>query len=196
MHNSNYLKNFLKYFPLLDTTLPWAVIQNLPEILKNSVDKLTDEFQITGNVAIHKSATVEQHVVIKGPTIISANCFIGAHAYLRGGVFLGESVSVGPGCEIKTSIILDHSALAHFNFVGDSLLGSFINMEAGSILANHHNDREDKTIHMKIGDEAFILDVTKFGSFIGDEVKIGANAVCSPGTFLAPQTIVKRLALI
>ena len=49
---------------------------------------------------------------------------------------------------------------------------------------------------MSIGEEAYILDVTKFGSLIGDEVKIGANAVCGPGTFLAPKTIVKRLALI
>jgi UDP-N-acetylglucosamine diphosphorylase / glucose-1-phosphate thymidylyltransferase / UDP-N-acetylgalactosamine diphosphorylase / glucosamine-1-phosphate N-acetyltransferase / galactosamine-1-phosphate N-acetyltransferase len=196
MHNSNYLKNFLKYFPLLDTTLPWSIVQNLAEILKNRLAKLPDEFNFNDDVAIHKSATVEQHVIIKGPAIISANCFIGAHAYLRGGVFLGESVSVGPGCEIKTSIILDHSALAHFNFVGDSLIGSFVNMEAGSILANHHNDRDDKTIHMSIGEQSYVLDVTKFGSFIGDEVKIGANAVCSPGTFLASKTIVKRLALI
>lgn len=196
MHLSDYLNNFLKYFPGLNTAAPWSILQNLPEILRIRIDDMGDQFTINNGVAIHKSATVEQHVIIKGPAIVSANCFVGAHAYLRGGVFLGESVTVGPGCEIKTSIILDHSALAHFNFVGDSLLGSFVNMEAGSILANHHNDRENKTIHMSIGGQAYVLDVARFGSFIGDDVKIGANAVCSPGTFLAPKTIVKRLELI
>ena len=196
MLNSTCLANFLKYFPDLDAIPPWEIIASLTELLKEKIASAGSEYVVKDQIAIHKTANVEQHVVIKGPAVISPGVFIGAHAYLRGGVLLGENVSVGPGCEIKSSIILDQSALAHFNFVGDSLLGSGINMEAGSILANYHNDREDKSIHMLIARQRIRLPINKFGSFIGDGVKIGANAVCSPGTFLEPGEIVKRLQLV
>jgi hypothetical protein len=42
----------------------------------------------------------------------------------------------------------------------------------------------------------FRTDVEKFGALVGDGSKIGANAVLSPGTILAPDTVVKRLELI
>jgi UDP-N-acetylglucosamine diphosphorylase / glucose-1-phosphate thymidylyltransferase / UDP-N-acetylgalactosamine diphosphorylase / glucosamine-1-phosphate N-acetyltransferase / galactosamine-1-phosphate N-acetyltransferase len=196
MQNSTYLANFLKHFPGMDAIPPWEMIATLSDLLNGIISTADSDYVITDRMAIHRTATVEQHVVIKGPAVIGAGVFVGAHAYLRGGVFLGEKVSVGPGCEIKSSIILDHSALAHFNFIGDSLLGSGVNMEAGSILANYHNDRDDKTIYMQIAGERIRLPINKFGSFIGDGVKIGANAVCSPGTFLEPGKIVKRLQLI
>jgi bifunctional N-acetylglucosamine-1-phosphate-uridyltransferase/glucosamine-1-phosphate-acetyltransferase GlmU-like protein len=147
-------------------------------------------------VAIHKTAIVEQGVILKGPVIISADCFIGAHAYLRGGVFLSDHVSIGPGCEIKSSFIFSHSALAHFNFVGDSVLGSYVNMEAGSIIANHYNERVEKQISVLIKNQIIETGVNKFGALVGDHVKIGANAVLSPGTLLSKNAIVARLELI
>ena len=87
---------------------------------------------------------------MKGPIIIGPGCFIGAHAYLRGGVYLDEKVVIGPGCEIKSSFLFRGSALAHFNFAGDSIIGEGVNMEAGSILANHYNERDDKSIRALI----------------------------------------------
>lgn len=36
----------------------------------------------------------------------------------------------------------------------------------------------------------------KFGSLVGDECRIGANAVLSPGTLLTPKTVVRRLELV
>jgi UDP-N-acetylglucosamine diphosphorylase / glucose-1-phosphate thymidylyltransferase / UDP-N-acetylgalactosamine diphosphorylase / glucosamine-1-phosphate N-acetyltransferase / galactosamine-1-phosphate N-acetyltransferase len=133
---------------------------------------------------------------LKGPIIISNGCFIGAHAYLRGGVYLGDKSVIGPGCEVKSSLIMSGSALAHFNFVGDSLVGSYVNMEAGSIIANHYNERLDKTIFVMLDKKKIETSATKFGALVGDHTKIGANAVLSPGTILKPQSIVKRLELI
>ncbi|MBA4055555.1 MAG: LpxA family transferase, partial [Marivirga sp.] len=132
----------------------------------------------------------------KGTIIISEGCFIGAHAYIRGGVFLGNQSVIGPGCEVKSSLILRNSALAHFNFVGDSLVGSMVNMEAGSVIANHYNERKDKTITVLIKGKKIAINVTKFGALVGDHTRIGANAVLSPGTILESNSVVKRLALI
>jgi UDP-N-acetylglucosamine diphosphorylase / glucose-1-phosphate thymidylyltransferase / UDP-N-acetylgalactosamine diphosphorylase / glucosamine-1-phosphate N-acetyltransferase / galactosamine-1-phosphate N-acetyltransferase len=196
MHISHYIGEFDRYFPHARGLMPWHVPGKAPELIRILISSLTDDYRVSGEVAIHKDALVEEGVVLKGPIIISDKVFIGAHSYLRGGVFLAPDVSVGPGCEIKSSIIMPHSALAHFNFVGDSILGTYVNMEAGSIIANYHNDRADRTIIVRDGEQVIRTDVEKFGGIVGDGSKIGANAVLSPGTILGKSFIVKRLELI
>jgi UDP-N-acetylglucosamine diphosphorylase / glucose-1-phosphate thymidylyltransferase / UDP-N-acetylgalactosamine diphosphorylase / glucosamine-1-phosphate N-acetyltransferase / galactosamine-1-phosphate N-acetyltransferase len=193
---SDYITRFAGYFPLQKDLPPWQFVAQLQEHLTAMLPNLGPAYRIQENIAIHESSVIEAGVVLKGPLIISPNCFVGAHAYFRGGVFLGTNVSIGPGCEIKSSAILAGSRLAHFNFVGDSVIGSDVNLEAGSVLANYHNDREDKTIWVRDGNEYFVTEATKFGALVGDHSRIGANAVCGPGTLLAPHSIVRRLELI
>ena len=196
MNLSLYLSQFNLLFPELNQASPWSIPAMAQEIILQKIKTLGSEYTIVNNVAIHKTAVVEEHVITKGPIIISANCFVGAHAYLRGGVYLAEHVSIGPGCEVKSSFMMSHTALAHFNFVGDSLLGSHVNMEAGSIIANHFNERDDKTIFVVMDGKRSAIDVTKFGAVVGDYTRIGANAVLSPGTILQQKSIVKRLELV
>lgn len=193
---STYLKNFLVNFPDEEKILPWDLIADIQNIIQRKIKLLSAEFRVSDGVAIHKKAHIEENVTLKGPIIINDGCFVGANAYMRGGVFLGEKTIIGPGCEIKSSLILSGSSLAHFNFVGDSLIGSYVNMEAGSVIANHYNERLDKTIFVLIEKKKTTIDVTKFGALVGDHTKIGANAVLSPGTILAPQSVVRRLELI
>jgi UDP-N-acetylglucosamine diphosphorylase / glucose-1-phosphate thymidylyltransferase / UDP-N-acetylgalactosamine diphosphorylase / glucosamine-1-phosphate N-acetyltransferase / galactosamine-1-phosphate N-acetyltransferase len=147
-------------------------------------------------MAIHKTAVIESNVILKAPVIIGPKCFIGANAYVRGGVWLIDHVTVGTGCEIKSSIIFPNSAIAHFNFIGDSIIGRNVNFEAGSVTANHYNERKDKTIFVYYHSSIIKTDTHKFGSLVGDDSKIGANAVLSPGTILARGTIVNRLGLV
>lgn len=193
---SAYLKNFASIFPDLQTDLPWDIVASIQNEIQKKIKTLSAEYRINNDIAIHKSARIEENVTMKAPMIISADCFIGAHAYLRAGVYLGEKAVIGPGCEVKSSAILSGTALAHFNFVGDSLIGSYVNMEAGSIIANHFNERLDKTIFVRVNKKKTPITVTKFGALVGDHTKIGANAVLSPGTILDPQSIVKRLELV
>ncbi len=192
----DYIKSFLSHFPENANQQPWEIVDNLEEILTNKIQQLSDDYRIEGNVAIHKSATVEKGVTLKGTIIISENCFIGAHAYLRGPIFLANSVIVGPGSEVKQAILFEKSAIAHFNFVGNSLIGENVNFEAGSICANHYNERIDKNISVKVNDQIISTGVTKFGALVGDDSKIGANAVLSPGTILEQNSIVNRLELV
>lgn len=175
---------------------PWAITQNMEKIILEKMETLGSDYTINNHVAIHKTASIDSHAMLKGPIIISPNCFVGPHVFLRGGIFLDEAVSIGPGCEVKTSLLFSHTALAHFNFVGDSLVGSHVNMEAGAVVANHFNERKDKNIMVSVNGEFYSTGVQKFGALIGDDCKIGANAVLSPGTILAPEIIVKRLQLI
>jgi len=80
-----------------------------------------------------------------------AGCFVASTAYLRGGVFLDRGVTIGPACEVKSTIVLDSSRLAHLCFVGDSVVGSDVNLEVGVVIANHVNERPEHeiTVHIR-----------------------------------------------
>ena len=175
---------------------PWEITDKLKEIIQKRLLQLGDDYEINDGVAVHKTAVVESGAVLKGPAIVGPNCVVGANAYFREGVYLDHSVKIGPGCEIKNSIICSGTAIAHFNYIGNSIIGRNVNFEAGSIAANHYNERTSKRISVLYQSEVIDTGVEKFGSLVGDHSKIGANAVLSPGTILEKNSIVKRLELV
>lgn len=182
-------------FPL-NGELPWNQIKCLQETIEKLILAMDDDYDIRDGVAIHKTAVIAHNVTIKPPAIISEGCFVGANSYLRNGVFLAPHAKVGISCEVKTSVIMEDSAIAHFNFVGDSIIGHGVNIEAGAILANHYNEREDDTVYVVLDGQRISTGMHKFGSLVGDDCRIGANAVLSPGTLLTPKTVVRRLELV
>lgn len=177
-------------------TPPWTIISSLPRILEMHMAGLTEGYSINGGVAIHHSAKVDPTAILKPPLVIDAEAYVGAYACLRGGVYIGKGATIGHGAEVKSSVIMDRSAAAHFNFIGDSIIGSGVNFEAGSIVANHFNERSDKMIRVKHEGGLIETGVTKFGALVGDGSRIGANAVLSPGTILPKNSVVGRLELI
>ncbi len=193
---SDFVLEFPGVFPDVSGQVPWKIVLSIQSIVTKQIQNLSAGFTLKGNVAIHKTAVVEEHVILKGPLIISQDCFIASHSYLRNGVYLGSGVRLGPGCEIKSSFLFSNSALAHFNFAGDSIIGSGINMEAGAVIANHFNERATKEIEVMINGVRIKTGTEKFGALVGDQSKIGANAVLSPGTVLPPNSIIKRLQLV
>lgn len=192
----HFIEGFSTTFAALPQSEPWLITNDLKNIIEKIMLTLDDDYIIKDQVAIHKSAIIENNVTIKSPAIIGKNCYIGANAYFREGVYLDESVKIGPGCEIKNSIICSNTAIAHFNYIGNSIIGRNINFEAGSIAANHYNERVVKKISVLYNSEIIETNSDKFGSLIGDNSRIGANAVLSPGTILAKNSIVKRLELV
>ena len=93
-------------------------------------------------------------------------------------------------------MIFSGTAIAHLNYIGNSLIGRNVNFEAGSIAANHYNERVDKRIRVSFKNQIVDTGLEKFGALVGDNSRIGANAVLSPGTILTKDAIVKRLELI
>jgi len=175
---------------------PWEITGQAHVIVRAALDALAaGDYLFNDDVAVHRTAQVEAGAVLKGPLVIGARCFVAAGAYLRGGNWLAADCIVGPGAELKSSFVFARSKLAHFNFVGDSILGSDVNLEAGSIVCNFRNERADKEIRVRIGGVLQRTGCEKFGALIGDHARIGANAVLAPGALLAPRSVVARGAL-
>ena len=140
---------------------PWLVIGRIGDLVLDLLGSLPPEFErISAGVAVHRSATVASSALVTGPVILSARCRVGHGAVLRGGVWAGEEVTIGPHSEIKGSLLLARSAAAHRNYVGDSMLGRDVNLEAGAVLANHFNERRDKQIRVRVDGQVITTGLT------------------------------------
>ena len=139
-------------------------------------------------IFIAKGAVVEPTAYIKGPAIIGQNTEIRHGAYLRGNVVAGSNCVIGHATEVKNSIFLNGAKAGHFAYVGDSVLGSMVNLGAGTKLAN---------LKIVVGDVILRVDglkmpsgYRKLGAILGDGCELGCNTVTSPGTILAPGSMV------
>ncbi|WP_422080235.1 DapH/DapD/GlmU-related protein [Ulvibacterium sp.] len=194
MDISTFIPRFYGEFPQAEHTDPWDIIAQLEDIIRVRLKKLSEsEYDIDNGVAVHKSAHIENGVTLKRPVIIGKDCVVKAGSYFRSGVYLCADVGIGTNCEVKQSIIFPKSRIAHLNYVGNSIIGTDVNLEAGSVLANHFNEYKDRTVPVVLDNAIVDTGTTKFGSLLGDHCRVGANAVLNPGTLLSKGSIVGRL---
>lgn len=176
---------------------PWLLTQQAESIVRRLLNELpSGSFEIHDEIAIHRSARIEKGAMLKGPLILGAETFVASSAYLRGGNWVAERCILGPGAELKSSFVFPGSKLAHFNFVGDSVLGTDVNLEAGSVICNFRNERSDSRIRIRRGDRLDSIPIDKFGAIVGDHSRIGANAVIAPGALLPARSVVGRSTLL
>ncbi|PIT89436.1 MAG: hypothetical protein COU27_00490 [Candidatus Levybacteria bacterium CG10_big_fil_rev_8_21_14_0_10_36_7] len=158
-------------------------LKKIPEIISAIVEKRGDELtQIKKNVWVGKNVKIDETARILGPAIIDDNSSIGFCAYLRENIILFKGVVIGHSSEIKNSIIFEDSAVPHFNYVGDSIVGANVNFGSGAKIANWRFD--EKKIKIKIEEEIVDTGLVKFGAVVGDGTKIGINVAINPGTVL------------
>ncbi len=184
--------------PLADLAArpPWDWTQNSEAIVRRLMGQLGPDYRVIEGAAIHVSATIETGSIIKGPAIIGPDCYIAANSLTRGGCWLDARCTLGPSVELKSSFLFAGTKLAHLNFVGDSVLGADVNVEAGAMIANYRNEWAEHRIRFRIDGTAIDTGVEKFGAIVGDHARIGANAVIAPGAALPMGAIVPRLTLV
>jgi NDP-sugar pyrophosphorylase family protein len=178
------------------TLAPWELMAHSADVVRQLLAGLSHtDYLMADEIAAHPSSIVERGAVLKGPLILGPGCFIASGAYLRGGCWLERDCIVGPGAELKSSFMFAGSRLTHFNFVGDSLLGADVNLEAGSIICNHRNERVDNEVRVRVSGRLHRTGRETFGALVGDGARIGANAVVAPGAILPRDWSVQRAAL-
>jgi UDP-N-acetylglucosamine diphosphorylase / glucose-1-phosphate thymidylyltransferase / UDP-N-acetylgalactosamine diphosphorylase / glucosamine-1-phosphate N-acetyltransferase / galactosamine-1-phosphate N-acetyltransferase len=146
------------------------------------------------HILIEEDAVVEPGACIQGPCIIGRGCLIRHGAYVRAATLAGAGSLIGHATETKNAVLLPESKAAHFAYVGDSILGSRVNLGAGTKLANWRLD--GGVITVKAGGQRYSSGRTKLGAIIGDDGQLGCNAVCNPGTFLGPRCVVYPLTAV
>ena len=133
-------------------------------------------------ISIGDGTVIEPGAYIQGPCIIGKNCTIRHGAYIRGDVVIGDSCVIGHDTEVKHSIFLNDSSAAHFNYVGDSIIGNKVNLGAGVKCANLRLDHQP--ICIVVQGEKINTHLSKLGAIIGDSAQVGCNCVLNPGTIL------------
>lgn len=133
-------------------------------------------------ISIGMGTVIEPGAYIEGPCVIGKNCIIRYGAYIRGDVVTGNSCVIGHNTEVKHSIFFNETSAAHFNYVGDSILGNGVNLGAGVKCANLRLDHQP--IHVLINNERINTRLQKLGAIIGDGAQVGCNCVINPGTIL------------
>jgi NDP-sugar pyrophosphorylase family protein len=187
-----------RHSTLFSESLPiWEALHLLRDYLSSYHHKIEVEIPtssfIKGEnfISIGKGTVIDPGVFIQGPCIIGEDCEIRHGSFLRGNVILGNRCVIGNGAELKNTILMDGVSAAHLCYLGDSILGSHVNIGAGVKCANLRLDRSE--ISIIIDGQKVNTGLKKLGAILGDEVQVGCNAVLNPGTVVGKKTIIHPL---
>lgn len=106
---------------------------------------------------------------------IKNGCEVGPFVHFRPGTVIGDNVKVGNYMEVKNSVIGEGTKLPHLSYIGDSDVGSGVNIGCGTITVNFDGREKHRTV---IGDHAFIGCNSNLISpvVVGDYAYVGAGS--------------------
>ena len=140
---------------------------------------LGDRVRIGPNCVIRDCQIAEGTEVFANSVLdratIGPDCHIGPFARLRPSSTLARGVHIGNFVEIKNSQIAEGSKANHLTYLGDSTIGSKVNVGAGTVTCNYDGVNKSRT---QIEDGAFIGS----GSMLVAPVKVGENATIGAGS--------------
>ncbi len=137
--------------------------------------------KISNNVKIFSFSHLEN-------SKIENNVNIGPYARLRPGTVLQKGSRIGNFVEVKKSKIGKNSKVNHLSYIGDTTLGSSVNIGAGTITCNYDGIKKNKT---KIKNSAFIGS----NSSLVAPVTINENSIIGAGSVITKNVNKKSLAL-
>lgn len=106
---------------------------------------------------------------------------VGPYVHLRPDTVISDHVKIGNFVEVKNSNVGEGTKLPHLTYIGDSDIGSGVNMGCGCITVNYDGKKKHRTI---IGDNAFV----------GCNTNLVAPVTVGEGTYIgAGSTITKEV---
>lgn len=176
-------------------TYPWQALKGISALIVELQKNLPADYEeVSPQVYVHKSATVAPTAYLGAPCIIGPRTEVRHCAFVRGSALVGADCVVGNSVELKNVILFDHVQTPHYNYVGDSILGYYSHMGAGSITSNVKSDKT--LVAVKDGDEVLETGLKKFGAMLGDHVEVGCNSVLCPGSVIGRNTNVYPLSRV
>jgi bifunctional UDP-N-acetylglucosamine pyrophosphorylase/glucosamine-1-phosphate N-acetyltransferase len=153
----------------------------LGERVKIGPNCLIRDCEIGDDVEIFANCVLEDAVVERG-------CRIGPFARLRPETRLGQEVHIGNFVEIKKSTIASRSKANHLSYIGDTDMGSDVNIGAGTITCNYDGANKHRTV---IEDHVFVGSDTSLVA----PVRVGKNATIGAGSVITREAPAGALTL-
>ena len=186
-------------------------LQSIQNKLRNKFSKLgvkmvgPETIYFSKDTKIGKNVTIEPYVVFGTKVKIGNNVTIksfshlenckvenkvdiGPYARIRPGTILKEGSKVGNFVEIKKSILGKKSKANHLTYIGDTKIGKYVNVGAGTITCNYDGVKKSKT---KINDNVFIGS----NSALVAPLTIQQDSVIGAGSVITKNVSKKSLAL-
>lgn len=159
---------------------------------------------IEGNVTLGNGCIIGPHVYLKDTKIgdgvevkansiidgaeVGTNAIIGPFARIRPGTVLSHKTHIGNFVEIKNSYISENSKVNHLSYIGDTYIGSRVNIGAGTITCNYDGANKHRTV---IQDDAFIGSGTQLVA----PVEVGKGATIGAGSTITKDAPAEQLTL-
>ena len=137
-------------------------------------------YSIVRNASIADGTRIAPYSLIDSSEV-GANCHIGPYARLRPGTKLHDEVHIGNFVEVKNSEIAANSKANHLSYIGDSTIGSRVNIGAGTITCNYDGANKYRTI---IEDDVFIGSDTQLVA----PVRVGKGSTIGAGSTITKDT--------
>ena len=159
---------------------------------------------LEGNIVLGNRVSIGPNVVMRNATVgddvtILANCVIedaeigsrsriGPFARLRPETRLSTNTHIGNFVEIKKSDVGEGSKVNHLSYIGDTSIGTDVNIGAGTITCNYDGANKHRTI---IGDRVFIGSDTQLVA----PVEVREGATIGAGSTITRDVEANELAL-
>jgi bifunctional UDP-N-acetylglucosamine pyrophosphorylase/glucosamine-1-phosphate N-acetyltransferase len=127
---------------------------------------------------IADDVTVLDHTVITDSNL-GAGASIGPFAHLRNHAEIGPHAKIGNFVEVKKSAIGEGSKASHLSYLGDAVVGTGVNIGAGTITCNYDGVRKQTT-------------TIEDGAFIGSDTQLVAPVTVGKGAYVGTGTTVRE----
>jgi UDP-N-acetylglucosamine diphosphorylase / glucose-1-phosphate thymidylyltransferase / UDP-N-acetylgalactosamine diphosphorylase / glucosamine-1-phosphate N-acetyltransferase / galactosamine-1-phosphate N-acetyltransferase len=133
----------------------------------------------TGPIYIDESAEIMEGSMIRGPF------YLGKNSVVKMGSKIYGASTIGPNCvvsgEIKNSVLFGNSNKAHDGYLGDSVIGEWCNLGAGTSNSNVKNTGGNVGYTLEKDTQA-IFAGNKAGLLMGDYSRAAINTAFNTGT--------------
>ena len=188
----------------------WQILNEIPQMIlsesiqnKKQIDSSIYPERILINserIFTHDDINIQRGALINaenGPVIIDRGAVIYGQTYLEGPLYIGKNTIIkpltqiknsiiGPMCiiggELETVIIQGYTNKVHGGHLGDSFLGKWVNLGAGTQNSNLKNNYS--SVKVEVNGQNFDTKSLKIGCFIGDHTKTAIGTLLNSGTVL------------
>ncbi len=133
-----------------------------------------------GPIFIGDNVIISPNSVIEGPAYIGNNVVIQALSKIHAGSNIGKVCKIGG--EITNTIFQDYTNKQHDGFIGDSYIGSWVNLGADTINSNLTNTYG--TVKVQLFDKIIDTGQTFLGMIMGDHTKTAINTKFTTGSII------------